>query len=140
MGAQQLLLDLYNIKSSSCHAFGSEDKSYRSEGVPAMYEKLITGRFTQIEVVLKLVGTPEDEAILVERFRIMWPEGKASDLEKIMNLKGIGNKSKQSILESFDISGLQGGAAMAAKTLTQGTSNALQGAYQAASAASMNFT
>ena len=63
-------------------------------------KKLITGRFTQIEVVLKLVGTPEDEAILVERFRIMWPEGK-SDLEKIMNLKRIGNKSKQSILEEL---------------------------------------
>ena len=142
MGAQQLLLDMYNIKTQllNLHAFGTEDNSYRSSGVPAMYDKLVTGRFAQIEVVLKLVGTPEDEAMLVERFRIMWPDGKASDLEKIMNLKGVGNKSKQSILESFDIIGLQGGAAMAAKTFTQGTSSAIQGAYQAASAASMNFT
>ena len=142
MGAQQLLLDMYNVKTQllNLHAFGPEDNSYRSSGVPAMYEKLVTGRFAQIEVVLKLVGTPEDEAMLVERFRIMWPDGKASDLEKIMNLKGVGVKSKQSILESFDISGLQGGAAMAAKSFTQGTSSAIQGAYQAASAASKNFT
>ena len=35
----------------------------------------------------------------------MRPEGQASDLEKIMALKGVGNKSRayaQNILESFD--------------------------------------
>ena len=106
-GAQQMLLDMYNIKTQllNLHSFGSDDNSYRQSGIPAMYEKLITTRFARIEVVLKLVGTPEDEAILVERFRIMWPEGQASDLEKIMALKGVGNKSRayaQNILESFD--------------------------------------
>lgn len=107
MGAQQMLLDMYNIKTQllNLHSFGPEENSYRQSGIPTMYEKLITGRFARIEVVLKLVGTPEDEAMLVERFRIMWPEGKASDLERIMALKGVGNKSRayaQNILESFD--------------------------------------
>lgn len=146
MGAQQLLLDMYNVKTQllNLHAFGPDDNTYRNSGVPTMYEKLVTSRFTQIEVVLKLVGTPEDEAMLVERFRIMWPDGKASDLEKIMNLKGVGVKSKQSILETFEIpSGLQGGlqgGATLAKNFTssamQGTSNAISEAYKAAK----NFT
>ena len=79
MGAQQMLLDMYNIKTQllNLHSFGPDDNSYRQSGIPAMYEKLVTGRFARIEVVLKLVGTPEDEAMLVERFRIMWPEGNA---------------------------------------------------------------
>lgn len=108
MGAQQMLLDMYNIKTQllNLHSFGPDENSYRQAGIPAMYEKLVTGRFARIEVVLKLVGTPEDEAMLVERFRIMWPEGNATDLEKIMSLKGVGNKSRQNILESFDTSGL----------------------------------
>jgi hypothetical protein len=33
--------------------------------------KLITSKITHIEIVLKLIGTPEE--FLVDRFRIMWP-------------------------------------------------------------------
>ena len=101
---------MYNIKTQllNLHSFGP-DELYRQSGIPALYEKLVTGRFARIEV--QFVGTPEDEAMLVERFRIMWPEGNASDLEKIMSLKGVGNKSRQTIPESFDTSGALGSVA-----------------------------
>jgi hypothetical protein len=125
MGAQQMLLDMYNIKTQllNLHSFGPDDNSYRQSGIPAMYEKLVTGRFARIEVVLKLVGTPEDEAMLVERFRIMWPEGNASDLEKIMSLKGVGNKSRQTILESFDTSGALGSVANMGSAFQEGVAS-----------------
>ena len=35
--------------------------------------------------MLKLIGTPIE--MLVERFKIMWPDGEGSDLQKIMTLK-----------------------------------------------------
>ena len=72
---------------------------------------------------MKLVGTPEDEAMLVERFRIMWPEGNASDLEKIMSLKGVGNKSRQTILESFDTSGALGSVANMGSAFQEGVAS-----------------
>lgn len=38
----------------------------------------------QIEVILKLIATPED--MLVERFRMMWPDGEAKDLQVLFIL------------------------------------------------------
>ena len=47
-----------------------------STAVPPMFTKLVTTKASHIETILKLVGTPEGP-ILVERFKIMWPDGTA---------------------------------------------------------------
>jgi len=86
-GSQQLLLDAYNMKTLLLHLhhMGPSDHKTVSAG-PAVYTKLVQGRMSQIETLLKLVGTPE--VLLVERFKHMWPEGKIEDLSLLMSLKG----------------------------------------------------
>lgn len=57
----------------------------------------------QIEVILKLIATPED--MLVERFRMMWPDGEAKDLQAIMGLKGMRKADQQAILDALGLPG-----------------------------------
>jgi hypothetical protein len=66
-----------------------------------MYMKLITSKITHIEILLKLVGTPQE--FLLDRFKIMWPEGTASDLQMVMSLSGVPRAQQQLTLESFGV-------------------------------------
>ena len=54
-------------------------------------------------MVLKLVGTSNEEGMLLERFRAMWPDGKASDLQSILTLKGISKNEQIKLLEAYGI-------------------------------------
>ena len=107
VGSQQLLLDLYNLKTLLLHLqhLGSNTLTENATrgaaaaaAVPAVYTKLVMARTTHIETVLKLVSTAED--MLVERFRIMWPDGTPADLASVMALKGIQKKDQAPILEA----------------------------------------
>jgi hypothetical protein len=110
-GTQQLLLDTYNIKTMllGLHHLGlppdtsSSSSSSTRSVVPPMYMKLVTAKVAHIEVVLKLAGTPED--MLLERFKIMWPEGGASDLVAVLGLQGVrrGEARGQQIMEQFGL-------------------------------------
>lgn len=106
MATQQLLLDTYSMKTlimqmptlnppdpmSSSTAPRGDPKN-----VPAMYAKLVNTRSAHIEIILKLVGTPDE--VLLERFKLMWPDGQSADLQMIMALKGTKRDSQQQILE-----------------------------------------
>lgn len=103
-GTQQLLLDTYNLKTMllQLHHLGLPDSPPQEQErsvVPPMFMKLVTSKATHIEVILKLVGTPED--MLLERFKIMWPEGGAADLQAVMTLQGIRKLEQQQYLEQF---------------------------------------
>jgi len=104
VGTQQLLLDTYNIKTLLLHLqnLGMANTEHRST-VPPVYTKLVMTRTAHIETVLKLVGTSEE--MLVERFRIMWPEGQAADLVSIMTLKGIKKQEQQNMLDACGFEG-----------------------------------
>ena len=115
-GSQQLLLDVYNVKTILTHlhtlgatadSTGSTEKGLSGQptrkAAPPVYSKLVTTRMGHIETVLKLVGTPEEQGMLLERFRIMWPEGKATDLQSIMQLKGLSRTVQISMLEAFGL-------------------------------------
>ena len=99
-GTQQLLLDTYNIKTMllQLHHLGLPQEQQRA-AVPTMYLKLITSKISNIEVILKLIGTPGD--MLLERFKIMWVEGTPADLVAIMTLQGIKKQDQQLFLEQF---------------------------------------
>jgi vacuolar protein sorting-associated protein 53 len=83
MGSQQLLLDTYNLKTlfMKLPAMGSSSTT----AIPSMYTKIVTSRINHIEAILKLIGTPEE--VLVERFRVLWPDGGPTDLQLLMSLK-----------------------------------------------------
>ena len=90
--SQQLLLDIYSLKTvlTKLHSLGVLDSDGSGKGrkaAPSVYTKLVTSRTAYIETILKLVGTPDEQAMLLERFRILWPEGKASDSLRLLPLQ-----------------------------------------------------
>ena len=76
MGTQQLLLDVYNLKTLVGDMPKIGQGADEAVNVPQTYTKYVTKQMAKIEVVLKLVGTPVD--MLAERFKIMWPDGEAA--------------------------------------------------------------
>jgi hypothetical protein len=116
MGTQQLLLDTYSVKTllTHLHHLGSSASSSVAGGgggaglsgdrtpIPAMYLKLVATKVSHIEVVLKLLGTPDE--LLVERFKSMWPEGSSNDLQALMEKRGMKRPDQQSLLEVLKLS------------------------------------
>ena len=114
MATQQLLLDTYNMKAIltqlpqlvAPHTDGSGGSGggHAAAVKPptSMYLKLVNNKIAHIEMILKLVGTPED--MLLERFRIMWPDGQPADLQLLMSLKGTKRNDQQAILEMLGLS------------------------------------
>ncbi|CAM9703482.1 unnamed protein product [Laminaria digitata] len=127
MGTQQLLLDVYNLKTLMLKVPSLGLDPMQSTPVPVSYTKYVTKHMSKIEMVLKLVGTPH--AMLVERFQIMWPDGGATDLQAIMTLKGMRKADQQMILDTLgmdrvpstargEATGTAGAAAVAPATTT----------------------
>jgi ribosomal protein S11 len=101
---QQLLLDTYNVKTLMLHlpTLSPETSINKTAPGTGMYAKFVNSKITYIEMILKLVGTPED--MLLDRFKIMWPDGQPKDLQLIMSLKGTKRADQQAILEIFGLS------------------------------------
>ena len=103
IGTQQLLLDTYNIKTLllQLENLGLSSDNDAKSNPSSTFVKLVNSRITNIETILKLISTPEE--LLLERFKIMWPEGQASDLQIVMNLKDMKKFEQQKFLESLGI-------------------------------------
>ncbi|CAM9146270.1 unnamed protein product [Choristocarpus tenellus] len=107
MGTQQLLLDVYNLKTLMLKVPSLGVSPSEATPVPVSYMKYVTKQMSKIEMdslivactVLKLVGTPQ--SMLVERFQIMWPDGGAPDLQAIMTLKGMRKADQQVVLDTI---------------------------------------
>lgn len=128
--------------------YGADEGSVSDapSAVSGMYTKLVTSKMSHIEAILKLVATPED--MLGERFRAMWPTGLGSDLQMIMNLKGIARPDQQRILDSVGTSaGVPGvggvGAGAGAGGMLSGVSGSLSSSvssgYSVASSSSASM-
>lgn len=107
-GTQQLLLDAYNIKTLLLklpvleNDTGSGESPGKSSTIsPAIYTKMVSNQFQRIEILLKLVGTPSD--LLIDNFKVQWQGGSATDLQVIMNLKGIKRKDQATLFEKFGV-------------------------------------
>ncbi len=99
-GTQQLLLDLYNLKKMMLELPRiGRDQDDVEITVPTSYRKYVEKHMSKIERVLKLVATPV--GMLVEHFRMMWPEGGNKELQVIMALKGMKRADQISVLETF---------------------------------------
>lgn len=114
-GTQQLLLDVYSIKTSFLRLpvlSGETTSSAKRPGTqsakapgtsiaPAMYTKMITKQFKKIETLLKLVGTPT--ALLIDVFKVQWVGGSALDLQTVMLLKGMKRTDQATMLQKFGV-------------------------------------
>mmetsp|Transcript_20494 Transcript_20494/g.25471 ORF Transcript_20494/g.25471 Transcript_20494/m.25471 type:complete len:455 (+) Transcript_20494:1096-2460(+) len=63
------------------------------------FTKFVTKHLAKIEMLLKLVGTPTE--MLVERFKIMWPDGSRSDLLAVCALKGLKRNEQLALADTF---------------------------------------
>nr|CCA24290.1 vacuolar protein sortingassociated protein 53 putat [Albugo laibachii Nc14] len=100
VATQQLLLDVCALKSLFLQlpVLVTDSSSFSgSTDVPARFTKFVTQEFGKIEAVLKLIGTPNE--MLIESFKIMWPDGSPEDLQAIMNIKGFRKQDQSSYLE-----------------------------------------
>lgn len=140
-GTQQLLLDVYSVKtlllklpvmeadkksavggvaSSRQHHHGNATLSGGSTIAPAMYTKMVNKEFRKLEVMLKLVGSPRE--MLVEMFRAQWDcsmdtGAMASDFAMIMTLKGIPRTDHAAMLETLGVDAIEGGTDTSAMTV-----------------------
>ena len=101
MGTHQLLLDLHSIKPAllALPNAGLDKADENRKPPPPAYVKYVNKHANKVEMLLKLVGTPTD--MLVERFKIMWPDGTADDLATVMSLKDIRKAEFNHLLETF---------------------------------------
>jgi hypothetical protein len=127
-GTQQLLLDVYSIKtlllklpvlesskkptgSRQSNTTPSKSLSGGSTIAPAIYTKMVNKEFRRLEVMLKLVGSPKD--MLIDMFRAQWDcsidtTAMASDFQIIMNLKGIPRTEQTALMENLGLDGGDG--------------------------------
>jgi len=120
-GTQQLLLDLNNLKTLFLKLPVLEDltvpgghnkKAPGASIAPAMYTKMVQKQFGRMETILKLVGTPND--LLIENFKVQWSGGTTTDMQVVMNLKGMKRNEQVVMLEKFGydpVSALKGATA-----------------------------
>lgn len=137
-GTQQLLLDVYSIKTlmlrlpvleaekkmvsggaSSRHS--NTNLSGGSTIAPAIYTKMVNKEFRKLEVMLKLVGSPRDR--LVEMFRAQWDcsidtATMASDFTMITALKGIPRTENAAMLETLGVYIGEGAVGAESSTMT----------------------
>jgi hypothetical protein len=111
-GTQQLLLDVYNLKTlllrlpvldkTDPSSPGKSPKAQVGSSIaPAVYTKMVTKQFQQIETLLKLVGTPSN--LLLDVFKVQWHDGTAADLQTVMTLKGMKRNDQAAMLEKFGV-------------------------------------
>jgi hypothetical protein len=142
-GTQQLLLDVYNIKTlllklpvietkaavgNSVPSMMMQSRPAGSTIAPAIYTKMVTKQFARIEILLKLVGTPSE--LLIDVFKAQWSGGSALDLQTVMNLKGMKRQEQTTMLEKFGVdpdTAMRGAAAGASGTSMTEHVQALQG-------------
>lgn len=112
-GTQQLLLDVYNLKTlilklpiiNKVPIIDKDNVRFpdkyitTSSNDPVMYKNSVIKQFQNVEILLKLVGTPSE--LLIEVFKVQWSGGTAIDLQTIMNLKGMKRNEQLLMLEKF---------------------------------------
>lgn len=135
-GTQQLLLDVYNLKTlilklpvidSTTSSTLGRDKPTTSPAIPpAMYTNLVNQNFSRIEILLKLVSTPPE--LLVDVFKSTWPTGTAYDFQTVMKLKDMKRAEQNALLEksgldrSVTTSGVVGAAFVGASSAVAASS------------------
>mmetsp|Transcript_58744 Transcript_58744/g.65757 ORF Transcript_58744/g.65757 Transcript_58744/m.65757 type:complete len:960 (+) Transcript_58744:102-2981(+) len=109
-GSQQLLLDVYNLKTlilklPVLEKLVAPTQTARkavatgSTIAPAMYTKMVQKQFKKIELLLKMTATPIN--LLIDVFKDQWHGGTAHDLQQVMSLKGLQRGQQAKMFEKF---------------------------------------
>ena len=104
-GGGQLLLDLQGVKTyllrmPNSHPGQGEEPLVISKA----YNSLVNSKAILIERVLKLVCT--EDAMMEETFKLLWTDGKPSDLEAVLAIKGSGNVAMDAVGDIINVVGV----------------------------------
>lgn len=133
-GTQQLLLDVYNLKTLVLRLpvlGGGGAAGSASGAAPAMYVRYVSKEFARIEMILKCVGTRPE--LLIDVFRANWPAGTSADLQTVMGLRGMRRAEQQQALEKFGVerneavAATSSAAAIASEKAAEGLSKLSEG-------------
>jgi hypothetical protein len=83
LGLQQLRVDILEIKTEMING----GKAENDKGGHSTYTNFVNKTMTKSENVLKLLGMNTDK--FQETFQIFFPDATATDLDKILTLKGL---------------------------------------------------
>jgi len=103
IGAQHLLLDVTTLKSAlqNLPYMGTPPTGSPPSGVQAnMYTKILNIQVTRADILLKLLLSPVE--LLLDTFNTLMPEGTETELEKILDLKGLKGSDKSDILRKIN--------------------------------------
>ena len=109
-GSQQLLLDVYNLKTlflklpvleKSTASTPAARKATMSTIAPAMYTKMVQKQFKKIELLLKMTATPVN--LLIDVFKDQWHGGTMNDLQQVMSLKGLQRSQQAKLFEKYGL-------------------------------------
>ena len=123
-GGGQLLLDLQGIKTylqnmpNTRLAVGEE-----ALVISKAYNSLLGSKAFPIERVLKLVCS--EDAMLQNTFKALWPDGKPSDLEAVVALKGSGN-AVMNVINVVNPNNVVKGATVAAGEISHGITHGVK--------------
>lgn len=98
-GAQQLLLDTRELKTVLLDVNNSTFDTFK---------KFVTVELERCEVMLKLVSMSKgtEVALLLENFQILWKDGALSDLEIVLELRGVNKNEQEGILRKAEAAGV----------------------------------
>ncbi len=85
VGAEQLLLDVAHIKGS----LDALPKTDVKANVPTRYKRIVAKEIQKLERLIKCMLTPANGNVIVETYLEMVPKGQASELLKILELRGV---------------------------------------------------
>jgi len=109
-GSQQLLLDVYNLKTlilklpvleKSTASTPVARQATGSTIAPAMYTKMVQKQFKKIELLLKMTATPIN--LLIDVFKDQWHNGTVHDLQQVMSLKGLQRSQQAKMFEKYGL-------------------------------------
>ncbi|CAE7315127.1 VPS53 [Symbiodinium sp. KB8] len=140
MGAQQLLLDAQGIKSVLLDApalVGEGDDGDSSgvgggHSVPTVYKNFVSREMPRIELLLKLVSTPE--ARFAASIQALWPSATAPELSRIMDLRAMPRRTQSAVLAELRLTGGGGGKAGGENAFVAGMSSMVGGLRDGGSA------
>lgn len=100
VGAEQLLLDTHSLKTVllDLPSLGSQV----GRKAPASYTKIVVKGMTKAEMILKVVMSPHEQAIIfVDNYIKLLPESDITELQKVLDMKGMKRNDQVAMLDLY---------------------------------------
>lgn len=109
-GSEQLLIDFSEIKNilSKLPLINLREEEKDDDlTIPSIYTRLVNKLSARSEIYIKLLGVPIDR--VCENFLIMLSDGSGDELNKILMIRGLGNRERLEMIKQSGLKVEEGG-------------------------------